>query len=92
MQRDQNGHADRGGDADGGTRRRHRTEAGHALQRVHHDSVDADLDGALVVRLGEAQEKLKDSKSAKEAYSKYIALAPEAKNAAEIRKKLARLK
>jgi tetratricopeptide (TPR) repeat protein len=44
------------------------------------------------LRLGEAQEKLKDSKSAKEAYAKYVELAPEAKNVAEVRKKLARLK
>ena len=44
------------------------------------------------LRLGEVEEKLKDSKAAKEAYAKYVALAPEAKNSAEIRKKLSRLK
>lgn len=44
------------------------------------------------LRLAETQEKLKDPKSAKEAYTKYIELSPDAKNAPEIRKKLARLK
>ena len=42
------------------------------------------------LRLGEAQEKLKDRAAAREAYSKYLELRPDAKNAAEIRKKLAR--
>jgi len=44
------------------------------------------------LRLGEADEKLKDYKAAKEAYAKYLELAPDAKNAAEIRKKLEKLK
>jgi tetratricopeptide (TPR) repeat protein len=44
------------------------------------------------LRLGEAREKLKDSKAAKEAYAKYVALAPDAKNVSEIQKKLRRLK
>jgi len=35
---------------------------------------------------------LKDSKAAKEAYTKYLELAADAKNAAEIRKKLQKLK
>jgi tetratricopeptide (TPR) repeat protein len=43
-------------------------------------------------RLGEAEEKLKDPKAAKEAYAKYAELAPDAKNIAEVRKKLAKLK
>jgi Flp pilus assembly protein TadD len=42
------------------------------------------------LRLGEAREKLKDRAAAREAYSKYLELKPDAKNAAEIRKKLAR--
>jgi Flp pilus assembly protein TadD len=41
------------------------------------------------LRLGEAQEKLKDRAAAREAYAKYLELKPDAKNAAEIRKKLA---
>lgn len=44
------------------------------------------------LRLGEAEEKQKDSQAAKEAFSKYLQLSPEAKNAAEIRKKLDKLK
>jgi tetratricopeptide (TPR) repeat protein len=44
------------------------------------------------LRLGETEEKLKDGKAAKEAYTKYLALASDAKNAPEIRKKLQKLK
>src|SRR5207248_1116779 len=42
------------------------------------------------LRLGEAQEKLKDEEAARAAYAKYVELAPDAKNADSIRKKLAR--
>lgn len=40
------------------------------------------------LRLGEAREKLKDSGGTRQAYAKYLELAPDARNAAEIRKKL----
>ena len=43
------------------------------------------------LRLGEAEEKRKNRKDAKEAYAKYLELQPEAKDAAEIRKKIASL-
>jgi Tfp pilus assembly protein PilF len=43
------------------------------------------------LRLGEAQEKLKDRKAARQAYRKFLELAPEDKRAAEIKRKLARL-
>lgn len=43
------------------------------------------------LKLGEAEEKLKDSKAAKDAYSKYLTLAPDAKNASEVKKKLAKM-
>lgn len=43
------------------------------------------------LKLGEADEKVMDSKGAKEAYSKYLQLAPDAKNAAQIKKKLAKM-
>jgi Tfp pilus assembly protein PilF len=43
------------------------------------------------LRLGEAEEKRKNAKDAKEAYAKYLELQPEAKDAAEIRKKIAHL-
>jgi tetratricopeptide (TPR) repeat protein len=44
------------------------------------------------LRLAEAEEKLKDRKAAAEAYTKYLALDADAKDAAQIRKKIARLK
>jgi tetratricopeptide (TPR) repeat protein len=44
------------------------------------------------LRLGDAEEKMKDTKAAQEAWEKYLQLAPEAKNAAEVRKKLEKLK
>ena len=44
------------------------------------------------LRLAEAEEKLKDRPAAKEAYTKYLALAADAKNAPEIRKKIAKMK
>lgn len=44
------------------------------------------------LRLGEADEKNHDSKGARAAYEKYLQLAPDAKNAAEIRKKIEKLK
>jgi tetratricopeptide (TPR) repeat protein len=43
------------------------------------------------LRLGEAEEKRKNSKDAKDAYAKYLELQPQAKDAAEIRKKIASL-
>jgi len=44
------------------------------------------------LRLGEAEEKQKDEKAAKEAYAKYLELSPDAKNANDIRKKIEKLK
>jgi tetratricopeptide (TPR) repeat protein len=44
------------------------------------------------LRLGEVAERLKDTDKAKEAYQKYLELASDAKNVAEIRKKLEKLK
>lgn len=44
------------------------------------------------LRLGEASEKLKDFETVKTAYTRYLAVAGDAKNAAEIRKKLEKLK
>jgi tetratricopeptide (TPR) repeat protein len=40
-------------------------------------------------RLGDAREKLKDDKGAREAYRKYLELEPDGKPAAKVRKKLA---
>jgi tetratricopeptide (TPR) repeat protein len=44
------------------------------------------------LRLGDAEEKMKDPKAAQEAWAKYLQLAPESKNAGEVRKKLEKLK
>ena len=41
------------------------------------------------LRLGETDEKLKDKTATRLAYAKYLELQPDAKNAAEIKKKLA---
>ena len=42
------------------------------------------------LRLGESAEKMKDKKAADEAYTKYLALSPDAKDAEAIKKKLSR--
>jgi len=44
------------------------------------------------LRLGEAEEKRKNRPDAKDAYAKYLELQPDAKDAAEIRKKVASLR
>ena len=44
------------------------------------------------LKLGKAEEKLKDPKAAKDAYTKYLAAAPDAKGAGEVRKKLEKMK
>jgi predicted Zn-dependent protease len=44
------------------------------------------------LKLGEVAERLKDTDKAKTAYGKYLELASDAKNAADIRKKLEKLK
>ena len=41
------------------------------------------------LRLGESEDKLKDTAAARQAYAKYVELAPDAKNADSIRKRLA---
>jgi len=44
------------------------------------------------LRLGDAEDKMKDSKAAQEAWEKYLQLVPEAKNAGEVRKRIEKLK
>ena len=48
--------------------------------------------GEAWLRLAEAAEKQKDTKTVKEAYTKYLELSADAKDAPEIRKKLEKLK
>lgn len=43
------------------------------------------------LRLGEADEKRHDRDGAKQAYSKYLEVAPDSKHAADVKKKLAKL-
>ena len=43
------------------------------------------------LRLGDAETKFKDMKAAKEAYSKYLQLAPDGKSAAQVKKKLEKM-
>jgi tetratricopeptide (TPR) repeat protein len=52
-------------------------------------------DGTLAeayLRLGEAKEKQHDKKAAAEAYAKYLELAPDAKDAADVRKRLEKVR
>jgi tetratricopeptide (TPR) repeat protein len=44
------------------------------------------------LRLGEAEEKNHDSREALQAYEKYVQLAPDSKNAGDIRKRIDKLK
>ena len=48
--------------------------------------------GVAWLRLGETAEKQKDTKTAKEAFAKYLEVSPDAKDAPEIRKKLEKMK
>ena len=47
--------------------------------------------GEAWLRLGEAEEKLKDTRAARDAYAKYLEIEADAKNAAEIRKRVEKL-
>jgi tetratricopeptide (TPR) repeat protein len=52
-------------------------------------------DGSLAeafLRLGEAREKQGDRKAAAEAYAKYLEVAPDAKDAPDVKKRLARIR
>ena len=51
-----------------------------------------DGNSAAWLRLGEVSEKTKDKQRAMDAYAKYLKLEPDAKNAAEIRKRIEKLK
>ena len=55
-------------------------------EATHWDPTSAEA----FLKLGQAEEKLKDEKAAREAYTKYLELAPDGKDAASVRKKLER--
>ena len=44
------------------------------------------------LRLGEAKEKQKDPKAAREAFAKYLEVSPDAKNAADVKKRMDKTK
>ena len=67
---------------------KYRAAAGRFQEATRWNSGDPDA----WLRLGEVSEKLKDHDAAKQAYTKYLEVASDAKNAAEIRKKLYKLK
>jgi tetratricopeptide (TPR) repeat protein len=65
----------------------------HAAQNRFLDATKwNDQNGEAWRRLGMAAEKSKDPETAKKAYEKYLKLAPDAKDAPDIKKRLARLK
>jgi len=66
----------------------YRAAAGRYLEATKWD--DSNSEAWLL--LGEADERLKNKNAAREAYQKYLDLAADAKDAADIRKKLAKLK
>jgi tetratricopeptide (TPR) repeat protein len=66
----------------------YRAAAGRYLEATKWD--DSNSEAWLL--LGEADERLKNKDAAREAYKKYLDLAADAKDAADIRKKLAKLK
>lgn len=63
-----------------------------AAGRFHEATMWNDGNAEAWLRLGDAEEKMKDPKAAHEAWEKYLQLAPQAKNAGEIKKKLEKLK
>jgi tetratricopeptide (TPR) repeat protein len=64
----------------------YRAAAKRYLEATRWDPNSADA----FLRLAESEEKLKDRAAAREAYSKYLALAPDSKIADQIKKKIAK--
>jgi len=63
-----------------------------AIYRYQDATLWNDGNAEAWLKLGKAEEKAKDSEAAKKAYTKYLALAPDAKDAGAIRKKIESLK
>jgi tetratricopeptide (TPR) repeat protein len=63
-----------------------------AANRYEDATLWNDGNAGAWLKLAKADEKLKDTTAAKAAYTKYLAVAPEAKDAADIRKKLEKMK
>ncbi|MGA2271986.1 MAG: hypothetical protein ABSH00_00425 [Bryobacteraceae bacterium] len=66
----------------------YRAAAGRYLSATKWDNGNSEA----WLLLGKADERLKDKNAARDAYKKYLDLAADAKNAADIRKKLTKLK
>jgi tetratricopeptide (TPR) repeat protein len=66
----------------------YRAAAGRYLEATRWNDGNSDA----WLRLAEVSEKTKDKKTAAEAYTRYLKLEPDAKNAAEIKKRIAKLK
>jgi tetratricopeptide (TPR) repeat protein len=66
----------------------YRAAAGRFLSATKYNDGDAEA----WLRLGEMDEKLRDKPGAHDAYAKYLELASDAKNAAEIKKRMEKLK
>jgi tetratricopeptide (TPR) repeat protein len=66
----------------------YRAAAGRYLEATRWN----DANSGAWLRLAEVSEKTKDKKTALDAYTRYLKLEPDAKNAAEIKKRIAKLK
>ncbi len=64
----------------------YRAAARRYLEATRWDPTSAEA----VLKLAESDEKVKDFPGARDAYTKYLALVPDAKNAPEIKKKIAK--
>jgi Flp pilus assembly protein TadD len=60
-----------------------------ATSRFHEATLWNPTFAEAFLRLGESEDKLHDKKAAREAYQKFVALAPDDKQAEGIKKKLA---
>ena len=63
-----------------------------AIYRYQDATLWNDGNAEAWLKLAKAEEKMKDTKAAKDAYTKYLALAPDSKDAPAIRKKLQSMK
>jgi Flp pilus assembly protein TadD len=62
-----------------------------AANRFREGTKWDDSNAEAWLRLGETEEKNHDAKAAREAYTKYLQLAPDAKNAPDVKKRLDKL-
>jgi len=70
----------------------HKGKVQAAANRYQEATMYNDGNAEAWLRLAKADEKLRDTEAAKAAYTKYLAAAPDAKDAAAIRKKLEKMK